>query len=295
MALKKFRENKVLIEGHLSRLFFTRRRYFCKVISRTNHAVFLLLNNVKLVTLVRGIEVECSPCTAVFPGKIPDFFHKENNFLITGGSCIAGKKTLVLKPLIRKNCTIKNIFWKKINNKNLALVENWIKNKDTEGISELFRGIKTLFSGHVKPYFKKLKNAWNKNKPEDFFKYLCEPVGCGPGLTPSWDDFICGVIAALNILLRSKKIGEHWRIPVRKILREAAKRTTKLARYYIFFALMGYCSRWQYDLLKKISSKRQLQIKKLDKINYGHTSGIDYMHGLFFMLNLYLKRKFNAG
>jgi hypothetical protein len=111
-----------------------------------------------------------------------------------------------------------------------------------------------------------------------------EIVGFGPGLTPSADDFLSGLMVSLlyssayygDDLARVYQINEA-------IIRRAAQRTTKVSEEMLKFAAEGQVAEGIRRLLLTIFSenKNSLEDSMLSVLDHGETSGSDLAAGIY--------------
>ena len=102
-------------------------------------------------------------------------------------------------------------------------------------------------------------------------------VALGPGLTPSGDDFLCGMMAALNYFGR----GDIATRVAASVLPIAARETSLISAAYLRCAAKGHASAVLFDALESVLSGggRDLEVR-LDAIHaIGHTSGWDSLAG----------------
>ncbi len=101
-------------------------------------------------------------------------------------------------------------------------------------------------------------------------------VALGPGLTPSCDDFLCGVMAALNYL-------GHRDIAARlaaSVLPVAERETSLISAAYLRCAAEGHASAVLYEALESVLSGGRDLEARLDAVHaVGHTSGWDSLVG----------------
>jgi hypothetical protein len=101
-------------------------------------------------------------------------------------------------------------------------------------------------------------------------------VALGPGLTPSCDDFLCGVMAALNYL-------GHRGIAARlaaSVLPVAERETSLISAAYLRCAAKGHASAVLYDALDSVLHGGRDLEARLDAVHaVGHTSGWDSLVG----------------
>jgi hypothetical protein len=100
--------------------------------------------------------------------------------------------------------------------------------------------------------------------------------GLGPGLTPSGDDFLVGV------LIGSCMAGGT----VRTIL-DAATETTRISRAYLEAAALGQANDPWHDLLWALRRGRGWEESARRLVRFGETSGADMMTGFFAWWNVY--------
>lgn len=104
-------------------------------------------------------------------------------------------------------------------------------------------------------------------------------LGRGPGLTPSGDDVLVGMIAALWF---ASKIDYSNLAPLRHLIAEAGTRlTTDISVEYLHYACRGMAIGALRDLLRGLDrSDRSETEGAVDRLRrYGHTSGMDCLLG----------------
>jgi Protein of unknown function (DUF2877) len=105
-------------------------------------------------------------------------------------------------------------------------------------------------------------------------------VGRGPGLTPSGDDVLVGIVAALRF---SGAIASSSLAPLRELVETAPSRlTTEISAEYLHYACRGMVNGMVRDLLVALDrSNRVGVLKAVDRLSrYGHTSGMDCVLGV---------------
>ncbi len=105
-------------------------------------------------------------------------------------------------------------------------------------------------------------------------------AGLGPGLTPSGDDFLAGVMLALWLRYRRPVPALAW------IYEAAAHRTTRLSRAFLRAARDGHADARWHALLAALSgaSRTALEAAAHAVLDFGATSGLDMLAG--FVLTL---------
>ena len=120
---------------------------------------------------------------------------------------------------------------------------------------------------------------YRKDKPIEASKKLCSLIGLGTGLTPSGDDFLCGILAGLHIQGEEDSIFAKQ---LRQDIHENLSRTNDISQAFLKCALEG-----QYNLavneLWKNPSKEQIS-EMFHSI--GHSSGMDMLCGIYFLFFL---------
>ncbi|QOV19717.1 DUF2877 domain-containing protein [Blautia liquoris] len=109
---------------------------------------------------------------------------------------------------------------------------------------------------------------------------LVSLVGLGIGLTPSGDDFLCGVLAGLILC-------SQWLHPFSRSLKEQLERhldnTNDISQEFLKCALRGHFG----QAVMNLSSAASVQdiLPAFEAI--GHSSGIDSLCGIFYAISLY--------
>ncbi len=108
-------------------------------------------------------------------------------------------------------------------------------------------------------------------------------IGVGEGLTPSGDDFNCGMLAAL-FYLRDRRYADDLREELIRQIRHRINTTTIISKEFLVYACEGKFSQMVKHILIKSQNNRDV-IQEIMKIrDVGHTSGIDFLTGLYFGL-----------
>jgi hypothetical protein len=109
---------------------------------------------------------------------------------------------------------------------------------------------------------------------------LAPLVGLGPGLTPSGDDFIVGLLAALW----SRRDCHALLMKLREPLTRLAATTHAISRQFLLDALAGEFGEPLSDLAVAISMRDQRRVSAAAQrvLRVGHTSGADALTGFLF-------------
>lgn len=115
-------------------------------------------------------------------------------------------------------------------------------------------------------------------------------AGCGIGLTPSADDFLCGVMA--SVLASAIVRGEQnkW-LPITAAMAErAAPRTNLISAAFLRQAACGQLSSDVLTLIRTLYSSvlsLRLPSAAMNVIAFGETSGTDILTGIYFGQKIY--------
>ncbi len=121
------------------------------------------------------------------------------------------------------------------------------------------------------------KNALKNEENEKAAERIICLVGLGKGLTPSGDDFLCGMLAGLTYCSKERKAVELLCV-LKKHIGEAAKRTNDISGAFLKCAVDGYYSE---AIIKLPTLDNGGKIACLFS-EIGHSSGADTLCGVFF-------------
>ena len=105
-------------------------------------------------------------------------------------------------------------------------------------------------------------------------------LGRGPGLTPSGDDVLVGMITALQFLGAVDPAGL---VLLREFIENAASRpTTDISAEYLHYACRGMVTGMVRELLVALDQSNTVAVlDAVDRLSrYGHTSGMDCVLGI---------------
>jgi hypothetical protein len=126
--------------------------------------------------------------------------------------------------------------------------------------------------------FEIIKLLKESNRKEIWESSIQSLMGYGLGLTPSGDDFICGLLAAQFYIFSDKE--EYLNNIIIKTIQIHHSETTLISSAFLEQATRGHFSEAVIDVLKTYADDRQ-NIQALNLIeNIGHTSGTDFLSGL---------------
>lgn len=133
-------------------------------------------------------------------------------------------------------------------------------------------------------YFYRVFKKFSSTRINDLYEQLHELIGVGEGLTPSGDDFLCGLIASTYFI--NTKDMMSLRLFFKEMLPLHMNKTTDISRAYLLNALDG---RFMEGLVRiyESSLKKEDVVQILNEISgMGHSSGTDFLLGLNFGLKL---------
>lgn len=100
-------------------------------------------------------------------------------------------------------------------------------------------------------------------------------VGLGPGLTPSGDDALCGVLLALRAAGRARAAAL-----LTGAVRAGLDRTTSLSASLLLAAAQGWCLPQMQLLVRTLAAGGELERPTAEVAAVGHSSGADLLTGL---------------
>ena len=115
-------------------------------------------------------------------------------------------------------------------------------------------------------------------------------AGCGIGLTPSADDFLCGVMASVLASAIARGEPNKW-LPITAAMAErAAPRTNLISAAFLRQAACGQLSSDVLTLIRTLYSSvlsLRLPSAAMNVIAFGETSGTDILTGIYFGQKIY--------
>lgn len=107
---------------------------------------------------------------------------------------------------------------------------------------------------------------------------VCRLLGLGPGLTPSGDDYLGGMMIALRAAGYGETVERLYAI----VDREASRRTNPISAAHLAAAREGWGAAPLHDVLDRLAAKTDAPLSSLIAAvgRIGHTSGWDALTGL---------------
>ena len=123
---------------------------------------------------------------------------------------------------------------------------------------------------------------------EDNAKKILDFIGFGPGLTPSFDDSLVGVLAIIYLSNQTEKYIPLLRPWIN--YQNLSTRTTVISIKFLSEALEGVFSYPFYRLLKRLFKPNYCDIELARFKRYGHSSGIDTLIGMNITQNTFKEK-----
>jgi hypothetical protein len=142
-----------------------------------------------------------------------------------------------------------------------------------EGLGSLILGAHNALSGHAQPALEALERWLVGNALGNEAEQL---IGLGPGLTPSGDDYLGGMLVALRLTGRGVQADGLWRWLQPRL----KDRTSAISAAHLAAAAAGEAHEALHDVLNG-----DLNLEKLDAV--GHCSGWDGLAGAVAVLKTY--------
>ncbi|MGI6171462.1 MAG: DUF2877 domain-containing protein [Butyricicoccus sp.] len=127
-----------------------------------------------------------------------------------------------------------------------------------------------------------LRQAWTQYHAAQYEQSadsLCRVIGLGIGLTPSGDDFLCGIFAGLRLLGREQ---DAFSLALHRQAESCLDRTNEISAAFLSCALLGQFSQAVCSLPSVPSAEQLMQSFSA----IGHSSGMDTLCGILFALSL---------
>ncbi|NTW43590.1 MAG: DUF2877 domain-containing protein, partial [Anaerolineaceae bacterium] len=117
-------------------------------------------------------------------------------------------------------------------------------------------------------------------------------IGYGRGLTPSGDDFFCGLLFTLNRLTLEQKFLNFIQSVNQQILTIAKEKTNSISQSLLYCATKGSADvRIQKVVDIMIDGSIEFKDQAIQMTRYGHSSGADLFVGISIAIQIILERK----
>lgn len=136
----------------------------------------------------------------------------------------------------------------------------------------------------IKDRFENFLKAFSNNNIEEINDLSKKIIGFGPGLTPSMDDFLSGMMILNLYLSHYLKFNIEQAYAINhQIVNDIENKTTRVSEEMLKQTAIGQCNEDIKNLMIAIISINDKGLKNLlDRlINYGHSSGTDILCGIY--------------
>lgn len=169
---------------------------------------------------------------------------------------------------------------------NKRLYDGIIQLMDEKKVLDLFfengrAVIRTPISLYAEKYIQNSIQSLTRNDYNQAARELIRIIGLGNGLTPSGDDFLCGLLAGLTYNSKKKEVM-NLLTALKVQIAENRNRTNDISGAFLKCAIDGYYSE---AVLKIPMQTNSTGIKKLFS-EIGHSSGADTLCGIYFSFQL---------
>ncbi|MTI69063.1 MAG: DUF2877 domain-containing protein [Firmicutes bacterium] len=180
-----------------------------------------------------------------------------------------------------------------------------------EGIAPVLSNVGTLNKDYK--LFSNTKIEMNEysifiiHRLEKFLKYISnneidkisdatkQIIGFGPGLTPSMDDLISGLMLSLVYLIDYYDLDNMKTLNINKlIISEVLNKTTRVSEEMLKSSSIGECMKDYRNFIISLlsdSNGEELKEKFINAIKFGDTSGTDTICGIYFGFRTLLNKK----
>lgn len=183
---------------------------------------------------------------------------------------------------------------RKSRNQNLA--EIIIENRNPDGFSALIQRLIKPAENNIINNYLDFSNLPDINKIRDFLikyeygtlgQYLENFLGMGPGLTPSGDDFILGVILSINRWKTILNLHPSYEILNQELTERARQKTNMISAELIRCAALGQADERLIQAVDYLAGANiNMEVVLDGLINWGNSSGIDAFAGMATVFSL---------
>jgi len=173
-----------------------------------------------------------------------------------------------------------------------------LENVDKQGPLEVFvKDQKPTMSEKARPYIDALMWGIMSGDIEAVKISAGSILGLGPGLTPSCDDFLAGLMLSLNTagvsLFKNEPYTAQFFSNISKEISTLAKeKTTIYSQSFLSEAALGEGPKTVLDLIYTIITKSPQQVAEISKklVGVGATSGADISIGIYYGIRFLISR-----
>lgn len=161
------------------------------------------------------------------------------------------------------------------------IVDWLVRHGDAAGLAVLLTGGgDNPYAALIRPRLPALVAAVENRDAANAAEAAAHMAGCGPGLTPSSDDLLCGYMAALHAMAACGQIAPVLAITSR-MAEYAAKRTNRISGAFLLHSGNGEVSEDVLALLEALFFGADGLDEAIARVGaYGSTSGADILTGI---------------
>lgn len=162
--------------------------------------------------------------------------------------------------------------------------ENILERENQHGVSPYERAVDKLLHERLMD----LTDAFQKEDEDKILTSSKKLIGLGPGLTPSGDDVLLGMLLVLNL---PGNPYENYLPLFDQVLLEARDETNLLSFHGLARAREGFVRRNLLDFIKAILREKEIEKEREQVRAIGHTSGQDILLGVLSLLKICLEKE----
>ena len=307
--------------GYKAKKALQNSRTKSKIHSVFDHAFYIEVNENRLINVITTISYMSSTSVLIKNTKTKSFkllnikegmqVTTDDSHILIGNKLAAIKldgSSTYSKPPVPKKKSLESL---SVISLNLRVLRDEIyKCRSREGLVDLLEKVETtgplsLFlkpqeinlSERARPYIERLMWGLYWGDPGMVLSNAVLLLGLGPGLTPSCDDFLAGLLMSLNfagnVLLKGqKKETQFYKMISNQIYRSAKSRTTIYSLNNLEGACYGEGPNAAVDLIVGLLTKDANQVAKCTRImlEIGETTGVDIAIGVYYGIRYLISR-----
>lgn len=157
-------------------------------------------------------------------------------------------------------------------------IRDFLRKQDEKGIHGIIEGnVNDRFTEYLEPRIQRFRAAVKTRDHENILNAVNQTAGCGPGLTPSSDDFLCGYI---SVMPRTEVYAG-----IRKVIAgTAAAKTNDISASLLKHAEKGRFSEDILELFLGFKTKDRKETESFIRkvADFGSSSGCDFLTGMYY-------------
>jgi hypothetical protein len=286
-----------------------------------DHAFYIGVNQNKLINVITTLSYMSSTSVLIKNSKIKSFklLNIEEGMRVTADDrhIVIGDKLAAIqldgsstysKPRVPKRESLENLAMIGLNLR--VLRDEIYKCRSRDGLVDLLEKVETtgpinLFlkpqeknlSERARPHIERLMWGLYWGDPEMALSNARSLLGLGPGLTPSCDDFLAGLLMSLNyagrvILKDINQETEFYKMISNQIYRSAKSKTTIYSLNNLEGACYGEGPDAAAELILSLLTKDADQVAKCTRmlLKIGETTGADIAIGVYYGIRYLISR-----